>query len=85
MKLEKMRKTVLPKLHKILDDAYDYGKLHGLTPAEIRVLSLVYGDLLFENQSKFLQKGIADVLKKCGVPVKMSRDGVNYHACLLDD
>lgn len=83
--LQKKRKKTLPKIYKILEDAFYNGKLHGLTVSEIRLLNQVYGDLLFENSSVFFQKKIADILIKTGISVKMDKNHVNYIACLLDD
>ena len=83
--LQKKRKNTLPKIYKILNDVFDNGNMHGLTVCEAKILSMVYGDLLFENSSVFFQKKIADILIKCGVSVKMDKNNVNYIACLLDD
>lgn len=81
--LQKERENALPKLFDILEDAFYNGKLHGMSPAEVRCLNVVYGDLLFENKTRFFSSKIKDVLEKCGITVKMSRDGVNYEAGFL--
>lgn len=83
--LQKKRANTLPKIYKILDDIFYNGKMHGLTVCEAKNLSMVYGDLLFENSSIFFQKKIADILIKNGISVKMDKNNVNYIACLLDD
>ena len=54
--LQKKRANTLPKIYKILDDIFYNGNMHGLTVCEAKNLSMVYGDLLFENSSIFFSK-----------------------------
>ena len=82
--LQKKRDNVLPKIYNLLDDMYYNGKLHGLTVNEVHVLSIIYGDLLFTNQTKFLYSNIAKILEKCGCTVKMDHHKINYIVNLLD-
>ena len=70
----------MEKLKKILDDAYDFGKLpKGLSPSSFFGLMIIYDSLRNGRSAEFIQKDIYDVLVKCKIKVK--EKGIGWVAC----
>ena len=72
IQLTKAQTKRMLKAKNLLEDMFDNGKLHGLTPYCVRDMASCYNEIIqsIEHYGITMCEGVADMFRKCGFRVE---------------